>query len=305
MHKRNPHCGRYDFQALSKTTVSLKNYIQTTSSGDMSIDFSDEQAVRTLNKALLAHFYQVENWDIPEHYLCPPIPGRADYIHHLADLLACNNNGKIPTGKKIQLLDIGCGANCIYPILGSQSYGWKFKGTDIDPVSVSTANLIAQSNRVLKKHIEVVQQKNADFIFNGMIKTSDRFDACVCNPPFHASMKEASAGTQKKWKNLNKGDKTKRNFGGQKAELWCAGGEIGFLKRMANESANYAEQVCWFTCLVSKKDNVQSLIRQLKKLPVKQIDVVNMAQGQKVSRFVAWSFLDADQQKSWAQNFWK
>ena len=31
----------------------------------------------------------------PNENLCPPIPGRADYIHHIADLLSINNNKQI------------------------------------------------------------------------------------------------------------------------------------------------------------------------------------------------------------------
>jgi 23S rRNA (adenine1618-N6)-methyltransferase len=41
------------------------------------------------------------------HYLCPPIPGRADYIHLHSRLLAESNNGIIPKGHGIQGLDIG------------------------------------------------------------------------------------------------------------------------------------------------------------------------------------------------------
>lgn len=40
-----------------------------------------------LNKALLAAHYDIEYWDIPDTYLCPPIPGRADYVHRAAELL--------------------------------------------------------------------------------------------------------------------------------------------------------------------------------------------------------------------------
>jgi len=105
--------------------------------------------VRCLNQALLAQTYQIKHWMIPVGYLCPPIPGRADYIHYVADLLA--GAGKVPTGKQVGVLDIGTGANCIYPIIGSQSYGWKFLATDIDPVSVKTACLFVESNPCLSK----------------------------------------------------------------------------------------------------------------------------------------------------------
>ncbi|MCP4450619.1 MAG: RlmF-related methyltransferase, partial [Planctomycetes bacterium] len=65
-----------------------------------------------------------------------------------------------------------------------------------------------------------------------------------------------------------------------------------------------AEQVCWFTCLVSKGDNIRPLKKLLTRLDAKQIEVIKMRQGQKISRFIAWSFLTTNQQASWAQKRW-
>ncbi|GAA4649750.1 23S rRNA (adenine(1618)-N(6))-methyltransferase RlmF [Kistimonas scapharcae] len=273
-------------------------------------DFSNEQAVLCLNKALLAHYYQVTHWQIPAGYLCPPIPGRADYIHYLADLLATSyyrHDSIPPTCSAINVLDIGTGANCIYPIIGTQCYGWQFTASDIDPVSVKTARLIVSTNSCLKNRISVLQQSDSRRIFRGIIKAQDRFDATLCNPPFHASMAEANAGSTRKWKNLNQGKQRvtaspKLNFGGQKAELWCEGGELRFLKQMIRESAEFATQVCWFSSLVSKGDNIQPLKRQLKKQGARQIQVIKMAQGQKISRVLVWSFLTQDEQAQWVSN---
>jgi len=308
LHPRNLHQGRYDLVSLSKTSPELKDYVRTNPKGEKTIDFSDDKAVLCLNKALLAHYYQVVNWNIPPGYLCPPIPGRADYIHYLADLLAVCAQGKIPTGKQVKVLDIGTGANCIYPIIGSQSYGWQFIATEIDPIAVKSAGLIVQSNACLSQRIKLAQQNDRQAIFKGIIQDKDRFDLTLCNPPFHASMAEAQASSQRKRHNLSQGESIKgsikRNFGGQEAELCCPGGEINFLKKMAKESVNFSKQVCWFTSLVSKGDNIRPLKRQLSQLGVKQLEVIKMSQGQKVSRLIAWSFLTLDQQKSWAQERW-
>ena len=66
---------------------------------------------------------------------------------------------------------------------------------------------------------------------------------------------------------------------------------------MIEESANFADQCLWFTTLVSKKENLQHLERQLHKAKVSDYKVVNMAQGQKISRFIAWTFTQkADRQ---------
>ena len=316
LHPRNPHQGRYDLNVLTAVCPELKSHLKLNPKGEQTVDFSNEDAVRLLNQALLAQHYQVQHWNIPSGYLCPPIPGRADYIHYAADLL---------TGKKTnaKVLDIGTGANCIYPIIGSRSYGWKFVASDIDPVAVSAATLIVDSNTLLKNKIKVLQQKNQKSIFSGIIGPHDLFDLTLCNPPFHASLAEANAVTERKTHNLNRHkvkytgkqvvveqavdtradkdlDKSQgRNFGGQKAELWCEGGELAFLKRMINESQNFSEQVMWFTSLVSKSDNVKPLKKLLNQVGAKHVKVVSMSQGQKVSRLIAWSFLSSEKQADW------
>ena len=295
LHPRNLHQGRYDLAALCASSPELTPYLKKNPRGEKTIDFSDSHAVLHLNKALLAHYYGVTNWQIPKGYLCPPVPGRADYIHYIADLLTSENHPRVPTGKNVRVFDIGTGANCIYPIIGSQSYGWKFIGTDTDPVSVKTARVIVQSNPCLSKLIELRLQADPGSIFKGVINPAEQFDVSMCNPPFHASEAEALAANQRKRNNLAKGKVGKsgkrRNFGGQKSELWCADGEIGFLSRMANESVEYSAQVHWFTSLVSKGSNIPPIKKLLSRLGAQKIDVIKMNQGQKISRILVWRFL--------------
>ena len=164
LHPRNKHQGRYDFKELISSCPELAPFVRLNNYNDESIDFSNAKAVMMLNKALLKHFYKIDYWNIPEGYLCPPIPGRADYIHHIADLLASSNNGKIPTGSQIKCLDIGVGANCIYPIIGNKEYGWSFVGSDIDPVSIQSANEIIENNASLKGNVTLRLQLNLSLI---------------------------------------------------------------------------------------------------------------------------------------------
>ncbi len=294
LHPNNPHAGRYDFAALVAACPELEPCLRANPKGDQTIDFSDEEAVRLLNRALLAHHYGVENWMIPKGYLCPPIPGRADAIHYLAEFLAASNGGEIPRGKEVRVLDVGTGANCIYPILGSRSYGWKFVATDIDPVAVKTARLIVASNPCLANLIKVVQQKSPESIFRGIIRPGDRFDLTMCNPPFHASMEDALASNQRKRDNLSKGPRgktqAKLNFGGQKSELWCEGGERRFVSLMIRESAVFGSQVGWFSSLISKSENLPFLKEELARCGATQVEVLSMSQGQKVSRLLVWKF---------------
>lgn len=81
LHPRNLHGQGYDFDALMDTTPELKPFVRPNPYGNLSIDFADPRAVKLLNLALLRLHYGLSYWDIPEGFLCPPIPGRVDYLH--------------------------------------------------------------------------------------------------------------------------------------------------------------------------------------------------------------------------------
>ncbi|MBZ4042575.1 23S rRNA (adenine(1618)-N(6))-methyltransferase RlmF [Flavobacterium hibisci] len=303
LHLRNLHRSRYDFELLISNCPELKPFVSINKYAIETIDFSNPIAVKTLNRALLQTYYDIQNWDIPENYLCPPIPGRADYVHYLADLLSGSNNGNIPVGSSVLGLDIGTGANCIYPILGSAIYDWSFVATDIDKKAIENCSKIIEANPKLIEAISLQQQTESRFIFKNIITPEDRFTFTMCNPPFHASAEEANKSTLRKISNLNpknkKNAKPVLNFGGQHAELWCNGGEISFITQMIYESVKYGSQCLWFTTLVSKKENLSTIYKTLKKLNAVAIKTIDMAQGQKNSRIVAWSFLKPTDQEKW------
>jgi len=300
LHSRNPHRFRYDFAQLTESYPELKNFIFTNPHNIETVDFSNPEAVKALNKAILISEYGIKNWDIPQNYLCPPIPGRADYIHYIADLLA-STNGEIPHGEEVLGLDIGIGANCIYPIIGNSTFGWHFVGTDIDANALENCVKIIEENPKLNGAISLQQQLNSRFIFKDIIQPEDKFAFTLCNPPFHSSQEEATKGTLRKI-NALENTKTKEvvlNFGGQNTELWTEGGELAFINQMIYESAKYPMQCLWFTTLVSKSSHLSSIYKTLDKVKASSIKTIEMAQGQKISRIVAWSFLSETQQKSW------
>ena len=301
LHERNLHRERYDFKQLIQDLPELSRFVSVNPYGDESIDFANPDAVRMLNKALLKHFYGVSYWDIPANYLCPPIPGRADYIHYLADLLSIGNDEKFPVGRSVRVLDIGTGANCVYPIIGHREYGWSFVASDIDPVSINSAQKIVDHNPSLQGAIECRLQPSPKHIFQGIIRKDERYDLTMCNPPFHASAAEAQAGTLRKINNLGlkKNGSPTLNFGGQNAELWCEGGEEDFVKRMISESVLFHDHCLWFTSLISKKATLPGVYTALKNAKVLDVKTIEMSQGQKVSRFVAWTFLDKQRHTEW------
>ena len=306
LHPRNKHRSRYDFNVLIDVCPELKQYVSINKFNIETIDFTNSLAIKSLNQALLKQFYNIQHWDIPQNYLCPPIPGRVDYIHYIADVLSSSNGGIIPKGKAVNVFDIGVGANCIYPLLGNQEYGWQFIGSEIDLKALKVAKQIVESNS-LSNYIDIRHQINASFIFNGIIKPTELIDITLCNPPFHSSAAEANAGSQKKWKNLGhkKTEKPVLNFGGQTSELWCKGGEVTFISKMIEESANIKQQCLWFTSLVSKSENLPAIYSVLKKVGAISIKTINMSQGNKISRLVAWTFLSETQHIQWSLKRWK
>ena len=303
LHPRNKHSGRYDFKQLIDCCPELAAFVAPNPYGDDSIDFANPDAVRALNRALLKQIYGITGWDLPAQYLCPPIPGRADYLHHLADLLADSNGGVIPFGDAIRVLDIGIGANCVYPLIGHSEYGWHFVGTDIDRTALACAQKTVDANSGHRDAIELRFQASRLAVFKGALKADELFDLTMSNPPFHATMDDAIAGTERKWKNLGKapaGDEAPLlNFGGQSAELCCAGGEEGFVSRMIAESVLISNSCLWFTTLVSKATSLPTVYRALKTAGVQDSRTIEMAQGQKKSRIVAWSFLTERQRQAW------
>ncbi len=301
LHPRNLHRFGYDFDKLIATNSDLKQHVFVNEFDTQTIDFSNPDAVKSLNKSILMMDYDLKNWNLPKDYLCPPIPGRVDYILYVADLLATKNNNIIPEGENVVGLDIGIGSNCIYPILGNAIYHWSFVGTDIDEIAIQNCKKIIEQNPKLIDAISLQLQVESRFIFKNIILPEDKFAFTICNPPFHNSQSEATKSSIRKVNNLEN-TRTKTpilNFGGQNAELWCEGGEIGFITQMIYESAKYTLQVFWFTTLVSKKENLPNIYKSLSKVQAVEIKTIEMSQGQKTSRIVAWTFLSESQQKNW------
>ena len=301
LHPKNVHRFGYDFKKLIAICPELEPYVVLNEYQVETIDFSNSEAVFLLNKSLLLSEYGILNWNIPQNYLCPPIPGRTDYILNIADLLASSNDGIIPEGENTVGLDIGIGANCIYPILGNSIHNWSFVGTDIDENAIQNCKKIIENNPILSDSISLQLQINSRFIFKNIILPEDKFAFTMCNPPFHNSKEEATKSNIRKVNNLTekRNKETVLNFGGHQTELWCDGGEIGFITQMIFESAKYPMQVLWFTTLVSKKENLPSIYKKLVQVNVADFKTMEMSQGQKTSRVVAWTFQSKSQIKNW------
>lgn len=287
-HPRNKHRGQYDFKRLVESFPDLAAFVIKTPYSSTSIDFFNPAAVLALNKALLKLHYKISFWEIPPNYLCPPIPGRADYIYHVADLLGKDND------ENITCLDLGVGASCVYPIIGVAEYNWSFIGSDIDKRALASSQKIIDNNPSLTDKVELRLQANQNQLLKGIIHANEKIDLVVCNPPFHASAAEANAAAQKKSSNLKKQRVSNPvlNFGGQQHELWCKGGEFQFVKTLIQESAQFAKNCSWFTTLISKKETLKHMLAELEKLGKTTVKIIELKTGNKISRVLCWSYLN-------------
>ena len=304
-HHRSKHRGQYDFPELIKVHSALESYVRPNKYGTDSVDFADPNAVKELNTALLKFHYGAEYWDIPEGYLCPPIPSRADYLHHVADLFS---DFKPAAKLKLKCLDIGSGANCIYPLIGAIEYGWSFIASEIDKEALHNIETIVEKNKGLTKRVTVRLQETPSQIFKGVLKKTEKIDAVICNPPFHESALAASKANSRKFKNLGlgkDGKKTVLNFGGKPTELWTFGGEKKFIHTMITESEEYAKNIMWFTTLVSKKESLNPIKKALEKVSPVQVKTIKLNQGNKSGRVLAWTFMDKEAQEAWASKRFK
>ena len=293
LHPRNKHRSGYDFSKLCDAYPPLKELVFINKYNTTTINFSSSEAVKKLNRALLFAYYNISYWEFPDINLCPPIPGRVDYIHHIADLL------KDATIRNVKALDIGTGASCIYPIVGNSEYKWKFVATEIDKKSLYTANQNISKNK-LENVIQLRFQKDRMHIFNGILNQEDKFSVSLCNPPFYNSIEDAKKQNIRKNKGLNnKSDE--RNFAGVENELSYKGGEKAFLHTYLYESSQFKKQCFWYTTLVSKKENVKGMYASLEKLGATKIKTIPMHQGNKITRVVAWTFLNEKEKIDWLQ----
>ena len=293
LHPNNKHIKGYNFKELCETYPLLKDFVFVNKYRTETVDFANPKAVKAINTALLFKYYNVNFWDFPDDNLCPPIPGRVDYIHYLNDLLKSSG-----IANNINVLDIGVGANCIYPLLGNAEYNWSFVGTDIDKKSIDRAEKIIKKNG-LSEVIKLKQQKDAAQIFQGILNEDAKFSATICNPPFYKSQEDAMQANAQKLDGLGKQSDEARNFSGKQQELWYKGGEKAFLHTYLYESSMFKNKCFWYTTLVSKKENAESMLPSLKKLGATEIKTIPMHQGNKVTRIVAWTFLSKEEQLKW------
>ncbi|KAI1205777.1 uncharacterized protein F4807DRAFT_453750 [Annulohypoxylon truncatum] len=272
-----------DFHLLGQRDPAFKAVLERGSH----LDFANPKSVMQLTKTLLKLDFGLLV-DLPTDRLCPPVPNRHNYILWLKDLIdstspLCLDSAE-PT-RQVAGLDIGTGASLIYPLLGCvQRPSWSFIATDVDPKSLAYARKNAQLNN-MGLRIRVVHRNIADCLIPLVELGLETIDFAMVNPPFYTSEAELVDLASQKSRPPNSA------CTGAPVEMVCAGGEVGFIRRIIDESLVLREKVQWYTAMLGKQSSLEILVDVLKGHGVTNYAITAFIQGNKTRRWaIGWSF---------------
>ncbi|KAJ8101148.1 hypothetical protein POJ06DRAFT_250603 [Lipomyces tetrasporus] len=292
MHVRNPYAHNPpDFRALAESYSKLAKFLHD----DMTVDFTDPEAVCALTEALLHKDFDIDVELLPDR-LCPRVANRLNYILWLQDLLDSDSfdSNDTNSSKPIWGLDIGTGTSCIYPLLGCRlRRNWHFIATDVDDVAVSTAAKLVSRNNLMEQ-ISVFKADPGNSLFGphacGDSHTSQHLHFTMCNPPFYSSSADYNASQALKVTPA-------RSFtSAAPEEMITPGGEVAFVTRMINESIEMLRNdvntgSTWYTSMLGKLDSLKDVVNSLRKRGISNYAVAEFIQGQFTRRWaVAWRF---------------
>ncbi|KAL2133525.1 hypothetical protein VTI74DRAFT_2211 [Chaetomium olivicolor] len=266
-----------DFRQLAKKDAQFAAVLRDNGQ----LDFSDPAATMQLTKTLLDVHFGLK-LELPDDRLCPPVPNRHNYVLWLKDLMDTTSYEQ--PGRKLCGLDVGTGASCIYPLLGTAQRPWCFVATDIDPKNLRYAKLNIELNE-LQARIQLLERAPADplvpFDKPGILA----IDFVMMNPPFYASEDDMLSSAAKKSR------PPLSPCTGAPVEMVCEGGEVAHVGRLLQESLVLREKVQWYTSMLGKLSSLDVLVEQLREHGIDNYAVTEFVQGNKTRRWaLGWSF---------------
>ena len=271
-----------DFLTLIKEFPELKKYIlkqNEDNEEEFQFDWSNNELSLLMDKSILNYYFNIKYYDIPKGFLIPPIPSRINYINLINSIITkLINDMDI---KNIIGIDIGTGANIIYPILGYSIYKWKFICTEINKEAYNNAKLILQKNN-LENNINIIKQNNKDNIFISILNRENKYIFSMCNPPYYNYENEIKLEDKKR--------DNEYNFD----EIYYKNGEYGFFQRYFEESICYKNNVFLYTILIGKKINAENIYDKLSSYNdiIKIYNMQKILTGNNVRYIIYWSFFN-------------
>ncbi|KAJ2848816.1 hypothetical protein IWW36_003066 [Coemansia brasiliensis] len=274
------------YKALAEKFPKLKGYLVGTKA---TVDFQNPDAVRTLNQAILRVFFDLDV-HLPANSLCPTVANRLHYL----EWIRSNILADFPPSQSTIGMDIGCGASCIYPLLGVQVLNCLFVGTDINSESIECAQKNVVTNHMGSKiRLFLNNDQNTTLPLDAEGFPSSEADAdgsvftfSMCNPPFYKSRDERQQLSQFKSRSPS------LDTNGKDEELYTEGGEEGFLTRMIDESVKLGKQIKWYTTMVGKKSTLSLLKTHLRQNQARHVREGTLLQGKTTRWVLAWTFLE-------------
>ena len=271
-----------DFLTLIKEFPELKKYIlkqNEDNEAEFQFDWSNNELSLLMDKSILNYYFNIKYYDIPKGFLIPPIPSRINYINLINSIIT--KLIKDIDIKNIIGIDIGTGANIIYPILGYSIYKWKFICTEINKEAYNNAKLILQKNN-LENNINIIKQNNKDNIFISILNRENKYIFSMCNPPYYNYENEIKLEDKKR--------DNEYNFD----EIYYKNGEYGFFQRYFEESICYKNNVFLYTILIGKKINAENIYDKLSSYNdiIKIYNMQKILTGNNVRYIIYWSFFN-------------
>ena len=264
-----------DFLILIKEFPELKKYIikHNDNKEEFSFDWSNNDLSLLMTKSILKYYFNIQYYDIPKGFLIPPIPSRLNYLNLIHSLI------KDIKEENIIGIDIGTGANIIYPILGNSVYNWKFICTEINNESYNNARIILQKNN-LEEDINLIKQDNKNNIFLGILNRENKYSFSMCNPPYYDYEQEIKIEDKKR--------DSEFNFD----EVYYKEGELGFFQRYLEESICYKKNIFLYTILIGKKSNSEIIYDKINTYNgiIKLCNIKKIQTGNNVRYIIYWYF---------------
>ena len=275
-----------DFLILIKEFPDLKKYIIKQNEEkleEISFEWSNNNLSLLMTKSILDYYFNIKYYNIPKGYLIPPIPSRLNYLNLINKILIKEINSQSRYSSDIIGIDIGTGANIIYPILGNSIFNWKFICSEINDESYNNAKLILEKNN-LENEINLIKQKNKNNIFLNILNQENKYIFSLCNPPYYDYETEIKL------------DEKKRDNEFNFDEVYYKKGEFGFFQRYFIESTCYKKNVYLFSILIGKKANMENINDIMNtndnKNIIKKFNIQKIQTGNNLRYIIYWSFFD-------------
>jgi 23S rRNA (adenine1618-N6)-methyltransferase len=121
-------------------------------------------------------------------------------------------------------------------------------------------------------------------LLSGVLRDGERFDFCMCNPPWFAADETPRANKQMR--------PAHTRCPATRSEVFTAGGEVGFIGRLVDDSTLLRERVTWYSTLVGKKVSLTPVLRAVRAAGAVHVRSAELSQGSTSRWAVAWSFVE-------------